>query len=92
MDDNPSVRGAISYIVNGVCRHVYSYFLQLKIRSYSSSKEADYLLAAVLPTVPRLKLLDFPASWVESPYYCMVPSPTRKLNTGALFQPLTVQV
>lgn len=91
MEDRPSVRGAISYIVNGV--RIYLIFIVFKFKNkYFDSKDADYLLAAVLPTVSRLKLLDFPSSWYEGPYHCMVPYPIKKLNTTALIQPLVLEV
>lgn len=57
-----------------------------------SSKDADYLLAALLPTESRLKLLDFPSSWYELSYYCIVPYPNKKLNPAASFKPLALEV
>lgn len=67
--------------------------LCLKNNSYFPiSKDADYLISSVLPTVARFKVLDFPASWYEGTNQCLVPYPKKELNTAATIKPFALEV
>lgn len=58
----------------------------------SSFEDADYLLAALLATVARNKILDFPASYYEGTYQCLIPYPKKELDTAATIKPFALEV
>ena len=56
-------------------------------------QEAELALGAVLASFPRLKFLDYPASWILDSYGILIPYPKASLKyVAAVAEPLEWQV
>lgn len=58
----------------------------------SSIKEADWVLGPAVATPFGLQNSDYPASWTEGKFMCIVPYPREKDNIAASLKPLSYEV
>ena len=57
-----------------------------------NEKQTDYFLAGIVGTVARFQKIDFPASWLYSPYSTIIPYPKDMPNITAATKPFARNV